>query len=438
MSKRVLELAAVAAGLCIIAAIAVAANRAAPAKITFTRDVAPILYNRCAECHRPGEIAPMSLLSYKDARPWARSIKEKVVDRSMPPWLATPGYGHFENDRRLSQKEVDTISAWVDGGALQGDEKDLPPAPKFEEGWSIGKPDTVIALDEEVAVPATGVAPYQYINVKTHFTENKWVQAAEIRPGNRKVVHHIIVFVQDASQAAEAAGPRHAQGEAREGRGGRGFKLAGYAPGEQPKVFPPGTAKLIKAGSTLTFQMHYTPNGEASKDRSYIGLIFAKQPVNKVVQTGTATNARFVIPPGDGNFEVKSSWTAKEDVRLVDLMPHMHVRGKDFTYTAVYPDGRSQVILQVPRYDFNWQLLYRLKEPLLLPRGGRIDCVAHFDNSVKNKYNPDPSKEVRWGDQTWEEMMIGWFDYILDSENLLPGTAALTRARPEAAPAKNR
>ena len=251
--------------------------------------------------------------------------------------------------------------------------------------------------------------PYKYFTVQTNFAEDKWVQAAEIRPGNPKVVHHVIVYVQEPG--ANGAQPS-------EGRGGRGVKLSGYAPGEQPKVFPTGTARLIKKGSKLTFQMHYTPTGEATTDRSYIGLVFSKSPVHKIALTGTATNARFVIPPGDGNYEVRSSWTAPDDVRILDLMPHMHVRGKDFTYTAVYPDGRSEVVLRVPRYDFNWQLLYQFREPLFLPKGARLDCVAHFDNSARNKYNPDPSKEVRWGDQTWEEMMIGWFDYVLEKENL--------------------
>ena len=410
MRNRAFQFGVLAIGLCSLLVIGVAASGPSTTKVTFTRDVAPIFYNRCVECHRAGEVAPMSLITYNEARPWAKAIKQKVVDRSMPPWLASLENTHFKNDRRLSQKEIDTIAAWVEAGAPKGNDEDLPAPPKFEQGWAIGKPDAVIALDEDVSVPADGVIPYKYLTVQTNFNEDKWVQAAEIRPGNRKVVHHIIVFVQEPGAKIELSG---------EGRGGRGFKLCGFAPGEQPKVFPPGTAKLVKKGSKLTFQLHYTPNGEATTDRSYVGLIFAKTPVRKVALTGTATNASFVIPPGDGNYEVRSSWTAKEDVRIIDLMPHMHVRGKDFIYTAVYPDGRSEVVLQVSKYDFNWQLLYQFKEPLFLPKGSKLDCVAHFDNSTKNKYNPDPTKEVRWGDQTWEEMMIGWFDYVLAGENPL-------------------
>jgi hypothetical protein len=356
----------------------------------------------------------MPLLTYKDARPWARSIKEKVQSRDMPPWLAAQEYGHFQNDRRLSQKEIDTIAAWVDQGAAEGEARDLPAAPKFAEGWTIGKPDAVIEMPNEVQVPAEGVIPYMYVTVPTNFGEDKWVQAAEIRAGNRSVVHHIIVFVQDPAPAKP--GQKQSQPEG-QGRGETaGTKLCGFAPGEQPKVYPDGTAKLIKAGSKLVFQLHYTTNGEAATDRSYVGLTFAKGPVQTPVQTGTAINATFVIPPGASDYEVKSTWTAKDNVRIVDLMPHMHVRGKGFTYTVVYPDGKSRVILSVPKYDFNWQLLYRMKEPLLLPKGSRLDCVAHFDNSTGNKYNPDPAREVRWGPQTWEEMMIGWFDYVVDDE----------------------
>ena len=383
-------------------------------KVTFTRDVAPILHRRCAECHRAGEVAPMPLLTYKDARQWAKAIREKVIERAMPPWLADPKYGHFENDRRLAQKEIDTLVAWADSGAAQGDEKDLQALPQFEQGWVIGKPDAVISLPEEIEVPATGVIPYKYITVETSFTEDHWIQAAEVRPGNRAVVHHIIVNVLDPNGTTEPA----SQGARNRGEN-RGFKLCGFAPGEQPKVFPTGTAKMIKAGSKLIFQLHYTPNGKAATDRSYIGLIFAREPVKRRALTAMALNFTFAIPPGDPNYEVRSSWTAPEDVRIIDLMPHMHLRGKDFIYTVVYPDGRKETILSVPRYDFNWQLLYRPKEPVLLPKGSRVECVAHFDNSPNNKYNPDPAKEVRWGPQTWEEMMIGWFDYVVESQNLL-------------------
>jgi len=389
-------------------ATAPAANTSAP-PVTFAKDVAPIMNHRCVECHRAGEAAPMAFTSYKEVRPWAKAIREKVIERAMPPWLADSAYGHFSNDRRLPQKEIDTIVAWVDAGAPLGDEHDVPSPPHFNEGWIIGEPDVVISLPDPVAVPATGVIPYRYITVPTNFGEDKWIQAAEIRPGNRAVVHHVIVFAGNV-MGGGATGEHHDEG----GRDWAGAKLAGFAPGEQPKVYPPGTAKLLKAGTKLIFQLHYTPNGKAATDRTSVGLIFARGPVEHPALSATATNFWFKIPPGDANYEVRSSWTAPADVRIVDMMPHMHLRGKDFTYTAVYPDGRREVVLRVPKYDFNWQLIYRLEEPLSLPKGARLECVAHFDNSVNNPANPDPLKEVRWGPQTWEEMMIGWFDYTVD------------------------
>jgi hypothetical protein len=384
------------------AALCLGASAAPP---TFSSDVAPIVFNRCVECHRPGEAAPMSFTSYKEVRPWAKAMRERIVARTMPPWLATTGSSHFDNERKLTDREIATFNAWVEAGSPEGDPRKLPPLPPHQEGWAIGKPDVVFQLPHDVAVPASGVIAYQNYTVDTNFTGDKWIQASEIRPGNRSVVHHIIVFIQEP-------GVEPAEGRA----AARREKLSGFAPGEQPKVFPAGTAKLIKAGSKLVFQMHYTPNGKEAVDRSYVGLIFAKSPVNQPVKTGMAVNASFRIPPGDGNHEVRSSWTAPADVRIIDLMPHMHLRGKDFTYTAVYPDGRSEVVLEVPKYDFNWQLLYRFREPLRLPKGSRLECVAHFDNSPNNRFNPDPSKEVRWGPQTWEEMMIGWFDYVIEPE----------------------
>ena len=370
------------------------------ANVTFAKDVAPIFFNNCAGCHRPGEIAPMSLLSYKDARPWAKSIKEKVATGVMPPWHADPHYGAFENDRRLSQKDVDTIVAWVDQGAKEGNPRDLPPTPAFADGWNIGKPDVVFYLPQEFTVPATGVVEYKYFKVPTNFKQDMYIQAAEIRPGERGVVHHIIVFSQSAKDPQRL--------------------IAGYAPGEQPAVIGKGLARKIPAGSDLLFQVHYTPNGTETKDRSYVGFVFSKEPPKAEIQTRPIMNARFAIPPGDPNYRVESTYTFTQDSHVYSLMPHMHLRGKDFEFRAVFPDGTSKVLLSVPKYDFAWQTYYVLKEPLAAPKGTRIDCLAHFDNSEKNKFNPDPKKEVRWGDQTWEEMMIGWMSYTVDAPQSKP------------------
>ena len=363
--------------------------------VTFAKDVAAIFNNNCVGCHRPGEIAPMSLLSYKDARPWAKSIKEKVATGVMPPWHADPHYGTFENDRRLSQKDIDTIVAWVDQGAKEGNPKDLPPAPQFADGWNIGKPDAVFYLPQEYTVPASGVVDYKYFKVPTNFKQDMYIQAAEIRPGVRSVVHHIIVFAQSAKEPQRL--------------------IVGYAPGEQPAVIGKGLARKIPAGADLVFQVHYTPNGAETRDKSYVGFVFAKEPPKAELMTRPIMNARFAIPPGDPNYRVESTYTFTQDSHVHSLMPHMHLRGKDFEFRAVFPDGTSKVLLSVPKYDFAWQTYYVLKEPLAAPKGTRIDCLAHFDNSDKNKFNPDPKKEVRWGDQTWEEMMIGWMSYTVDT-----------------------
>lgn len=380
-------------------AVPASTNEGTGARVTFTRDVAPILYKSCAECHRPTGIAPMSLMNYKDVRPWAKSVRERVVDRSMPPWFADANHGEFANNPSLSQAEIDTIAAWVDAGAPKGDDKDLPPAPKFVEGWTIGTPDVVFSMKEEYSVPAEGVVPYLYFTIPTNFTEDKWVQAVEIKPGDRRVVHHVIASLTDGSGS----------GAARQARSGG---LGGITPNKTGIVYPPGTARVVRAGSNIVLQMHYTTMGEPTKDRTSVGLIFAKEPPKRLLGGGNALNARFVIPPGASNHEVRASKTFQEDTYLAAMMPHMHVRGKDFTYTVVYPDGKSDVILHVPNYNFNWQITYELKKPLFLPKGTRLDCVAHFDNSTGNKYNPDPTKEVRWGDQTWEEMMIGWYTTV--------------------------
>ena len=367
---------------------------------TFSKDVAPILYSRCLECHRQGEAAPMAFTTYREVRPWAKAIKQAVLTGKMPPWLADPHFGAFRNDRRMPDDAIQTIVRWVDDGAPEGDPKQMPAMPPFETGWRIGKPDAVFDIGTDYDVPAAGVMSYKYFTVPTRFTEDRWVEAAEVRPDQRGAVHHIIAFVKEpGNNSARPTDP--------------GNILVGYAPGENPLKLMPGTAVLVKAGSSLSFQVHYTPNGKAVKDRSYIGVRFAKEPPKYRAIRGLALNAAFHIPPGDPNYEVRSSYTVPQEVTLDSLMPHMHLRGKDFQYTVVYPDGRQEVILSVPKYDFNWQIRYELSSPMLLPKGTRIDCVAHFDNSLNNKSNPDPAKEVRWGEQTWEEMMIGFFTYTV-------------------------
>jgi mono/diheme cytochrome c family protein len=406
-------------------------------EVTFAKQVAPILYRNCAVCHHPGTVAPMSLLTYKETRPWARAIEQVVATRTMPPWHADPKYGAFENDRHLDQKDIDTIVAWVNQGAKEGNPADQPAIPKFadQEGWSIGKPDVVLSMDKAVSVPDTGTVPYRFFAVPTNFTEDRYVQAAEIHRGNAALVHHVIINVLEPG-----AGPLPAAGEINieggEGRGGprvgggRGRNanpdgmLVGWAPGMSPLVLKPGQAKLIKKGSVLIFQMHYTTNGEGGTDQTSVGLKFSRGPVEKRVITTGAFARQLDIPPGDPNYETTAMMEFKEDSHILNFMPHMHLRGKDFQYRLVLPDGSVKILLNVPRYDFSWQTTYIFKDPVAAPKGSKIECTAHFDNSTNNKYNPDPTREVRWGQQTWEEMMIGWLDYTIDSQDLKQETVS--------------
>jgi hypothetical protein len=389
------------------------------ASVTFHKDVLPILQERCQGCHRAGEVAPFPLLTYNDARPLAKAIKEAVLTKKMPPWFADPQYGHFSNNWSLTKDQIATLVSWVEGGAKEGNPKDAPQPRHFSDGWQIGKPDLVLQLPKPIDVPAQGTVDYMYVVLPTGLTEDKWIQMAEARPGERSVVHHIIAFIRPAGSKwmkdAEPGVPfiptkgRNAQDQIPP------ELLVGYAPGLQPVELRPGQAKLVKAGSDIVLQLHYTPNGKATTDQTRIGLTFAKGEVKERVMTMSCMNVFLEIPPGDPNYESHAQITLKQDVKLVGLMPHMHYRGKDFIYKAVFPTGETQILLNVPHYDFNWQLGYALQDQLPLPKGTRIECTAHHDNSANNKYNPDPTKEVRWGDQTWEEMMIGWFDVAFDA-----------------------
>jgi hypothetical protein len=411
----------IAAGLVTASSSDKSPSRVPPSGVTYSKDIAPILQSNCVKCHRPGEVAPMSFTSYKEVRPWARSIREMVVERKMPPWFADPHYGEYSNDCRLSQKDIDAISAWVEGGAPEGDAKDLPAPAGFLDGWNIGKPDVIITMPEKFDIPAEGVISYKFFIVPTGFKEDRYVQLAEIRPDDRAHVHHIIVDVKGPDRgAAPAAGeitPERAFGSRDQSAESDG-RLVGWAPGEAPLTLKPGQAKLLKAGSSLIFQVHYTTNGVTGHDRSSVGLIFSRVPVEKRMITAGAVAHQLAIPPGDPNYEASASFVFKEDSHIDSLHPHMHFRGKDFRYTLIYPDGTSRVLLSVPRWDFGWQLTYFLKEPVAAPKGSRLECVAHYDNSANNKFNPDPTKLVEWGPQTWEEMMIGYIDYTIDRQNL--------------------
>jgi peroxiredoxin len=379
-------------------------------EITWTKHVSRIVQTRCQECHRPGQIGPMSLLSYSDAAAWAETIREVIDENRMPPWHADPRFGKWSNERRLSAAERKTLLAWLDAGTPEGDARDLPPARSFPTGWQIGKPDLILKLPRPIKVPAEtprGGVPYKYITVPTNFKEDRWVVRAEARPGAPEVVHHILVFIMPPGEVFRPDGP--------------GNVLCGMAPGDMPLMLEPGFAKKIPAGARLLFQMHYTPNGRQQIDESQIGLIFAKEPPKHRVLTKPIHNGWFMarwysIPAGADNYAIEADHDFRQDVHVMAFMPHMHLRGKDFVYEAHYPDGKKGTLLSVPRYNFNWQSIYRTEKPIALPKGTKLHCLAHYDNSSKNPHNPDPTKKVFWGDQTWEEMMVGWIDYYRDDE----------------------
>jgi hypothetical protein len=378
---------------------------------TFTKDVAPILYKNCTGCHRPGTVAPMSLLTYKDARPWAKSIRDKIVDGEMPPWHADPKIGRFANARLLTDAERQTLVTWANTGSREGNPADLPAAPTYTEGWSIGEPDLVVRMEKPFEVPADGIVEYQWFSAPTNLTEDKWIKAMEIRAGDASVVHHALAYAWSPDMPPrprliridEAFATPSSRSAPERSPGG---VLMVVASGTGPYTFPSGSGRLLRKGSIITFQMHYTTNGKAAKDQTEIGFVFAKEPPQSEMRVAFFSNAQFVIPPGAADHRIDAEATFLEDVKLWSIFPHTHLRGKRYEYKLMYPDGRSEMVLSVPRYDFEWQTEYHFAEPLSVPKGTKIVGSAWYDNSVNNRFNPDPKAEVRWGDQTWEEMMF--------------------------------
>ena len=457
MTKQLVAAAAVAVLAAAAASVPMSAQAPAAAP-TFSKDVAPILYENCTNCHRPGEIAPMSLLTFKDARPWAKSIATQVAKGSMPPWHADPSHGEFLNDRRLSEKDKATLVAWGNAGGPEGNPADLPPMPTYETEWLLGKPDAVFSMQEDYPVPAEGTVAYQYFLIPTNLTEDKWIQAMEIRAGDPKVLHHVIVYAQMPAPPAPPAGatPPPAAPAAQAGprpvplfsfadetmtripagqTGGpplppeqrkpagpndrpaprrMGPAVGGFAPGQFVRVYQEGTGMRMPAGTTLIFQMHYTPYGKPTTDRTQVGVKFTKTRPATEVRFGSLVNGSLHIPAGASNQRVDAEMTINQNVTMWSMLPHTHVRGIRWTYDAIYPDGRTETILSVPKYDFNWQTDYVFKQPLKLPKGTKLHATAWYDNSANNKANPDPTKDVWWGDQTWEEMMYTGMTFSID------------------------
>jgi peroxiredoxin len=382
-------------------------DRAGKGRVTYSRDIAPILQKSCQTCHRPGQISPFTLMSYAEAAGWADTIQEVVAANRMPPWHADPRHGRFANDARLSEKDKKLIDEWVRGGCPEGDAAELPPPAVFPKGWTVPTPDAVISLSEPFKVPAQGIVDYQYIEVDPGFREDRWVKAAEIRPGNRGVVHHVNVFLKPPG----VHDPKLERPE--------GYPcLAAAAPGTPPLQLPDGMAKRVPAGWHLVFVMHYTPNGSEQTDQTSLGLVFEQsRQVKKEVITNLVIDTGLCIPPHAKDHRVELTYPVREDLLLLALFPHMHLRGKSFRYEAEYPNGSSEILLDVPRFDFNWENRYVLAEPKLLPRGTVVHCVAVYDNSADNPLNPDPDATVRHGPQVWDEMFNGYLEVALAGQD---------------------
>ncbi len=413
---------------------------------TFTKDVAPILYKNCTTCHRPGGLGPFSLMDYDSAKANVDDLRDAVRSGYMPPWHAEGPHGTFSNDRRLSALEKSTLLRWIDAGAKQGDVKQAPPKPVYATGWEIGTPDAIVTMTEDFTVPASGTVEYQYFEIPTNFTEDKWVSAIEFMPGAREVVHHVLVYAKvPVHPNAAPAAPRPAglpaprplfvpkpqydspgdppRQDLRHGPPRQlGVLIGGTAPGTNVMTFPKGTAARLRAGTVLTFQMHYTAHGHERKDRTSVGFRFASEMPDEEMRMSAYINGAFTLPAGQKDIAVTAELEPTEPIKIWGLLPHTHLRGTRWKYSLEKPDGTSQVVLDVPRYDFNWQTYYFFKEPLDVPAGAKLVSTAWYDNSATNKSNPDAGKDVKWGDQTWEEMQYTGFLYTVPSRRLKPAT----------------
>jgi hypothetical protein len=403
-----------------VAAVIFLAPQSAAAQTTFSKDIAPILYKHCVSCHRPGEIGRMSLITYEQARPYAKAIANAVANRTMPPWHAEAPAGTFHNERILSDAERQTLIAWAVGGAVNGDPADLPAQPTFSDGWSLGKPDVVLEMQEDYRIPAKGTIQYEWFYIPTNFTDAKWVKSVEVRPGNRAVVHHVLVYHRakrdDRAVSLVRGNPKHQSDlppdepgvsehpQRRDLRGMPARLVATYAPGTNAQVSPAGTAFRLEPGGLIELQMHYTATGTSVSDRTKIGITFATDAQPREVRAEDFFNGRLKLPARTADVAVTTDLEFLQDATVWGLFPHTHLRGKRWSYALQLPNGEKKSILSVPRYDFNWQTYYMFKEPLEVPKGSKIISTAWYDNSAANKSNPNPDVDVLWGDQTWQEM----------------------------------
>lgn len=410
------------AGLAALAAGALTAA-APPAAPTFARDIAPILYQECTVCHRDGEVAPFPLVSYRDAQKRAAQIERMVRARQMPPWLAEEGPHPFAGERRLSSDEIATIAQWVQAGAPEGDPADLPALPDFPTGWWLGEPDLVLTMDQAYEVPAEGRDIYRCFVFPTNLPEDKWVTAVEFHPGNARVVHHGLFFLDGRGRGRRLDARDEAPGY--DSYTGPGFLpdsgLGGWAPGAFPKRLPSGTARRLPAGSDVVVQVHFHPTGKPETEQSTIGLYFTDTPPTREIHIAPLGRLMLLIPPGEANFEVKDEFTTPVDIELHGIVPHAHLLGRTVESWATLPDGRRLELLDIPRWDFNWQEQYRYREPVMLPAGTTVSMRWVYDNSAGNPLNPfDPPRTVTFGLGTNDEMCCLWLQIIARDPADLP------------------
>jgi mono/diheme cytochrome c family protein len=415
MTRLTRTLAILAGALCASTTFAAAAD------VTFTKDVAPILFANCASCHRPGEVAPFPLLTYKDAAKRADQLAEVTQSKFMPPWKAEPlDHAKFLGERRLTDAQVATLQAWAKAGAPEGDPKLMPEAPKFVEGWTLGEPDLIVKMPKAYTVKAEGRDEFRSFVIPIKLPEDKYVTAVQYRPGNPKIVHHALLFLDNSGKAAEMDGQDGKPGFGK--MGGRGFipsgGLGGWAPGVTPHHLPDGVARLMPKGSDLIIQTHFHPSGKAEDETSSVGLYFAKAQPKQVLATIPMAGRPLDIPAGEKNYKVTKTFTSPVEVDLLGITPHAHLLCKSIKVTATYPDGKVVSLIDVPKWDWNWQEQYQYDKSMKLPAGTKLYGEWVYDNSSDNEANPsNPPKAVRWGEQTTDEMALVFFQILSDFDS---------------------
>lgn len=387
-----------------------------PEAVTYTRDIAPILQAHCVTCHRPGEVAPFPLTSYQDAAKRAGWLSEITATRRMPPWKPAPNFGHFQNEMRLAESEIGLLAAWAEAGAPEGDPADLPPLPDFPQGWQLGEPDLILEMAEDFAIPADGRDIFQHFVLPLDLPHDKMVKAVEFRPGNRRVVHHALFYLDESGRARQldAEDPQYGYSSF----GGPNFNpsgtLGGWAPGLLEGPAPQGVARRLPQKADLVMQIHYHPSGKPETDRSQLGIYFTDEPIEKLITSRMLIQTKLAIPPGEKRFRVTAEMQLPQGVELLGIFPHMHMLGREMKVTARTPNGQTEPLIWITDWNWNWQNNYRYLEPLALPKGTQVELEAFYDNSADNPANPNsPPKEVRWGHQTTDEMCICFFEILV-------------------------